>query len=116
MPGVGSALQPKRHRPIVDQRNLHIGAELAAGDLRVLRARCLQQHVEQAPTVFRRRRGGKARPQPVTSIGRQRKLRHQKQATAEQEEQKAEVIETFGNYRTNFQLNTQPPMFPTDSQ
>jgi hypothetical protein len=40
----------------------------------------------------------------------------QKQATAEQEEQKAEVIETFGNYRTNFQLNTQPPMFPTDSQ
>lgn len=40
----------------------------------------------------------------------------QKQATAEQEEQKAEVVETFDNYRTNFQLNTQPPMFPTDSQ
>lgn len=40
----------------------------------------------------------------------------QKQATAEQEEQKAEVIEAFGNYRTNFQLNTQPPMFPADSQ
>ena len=37
----------------------------------------------------------------------------QKQATAEQEQQKAEVIETFANYRTNFQLNTQPPMFPT---
>jgi hypothetical protein len=37
----------------------------------------------------------------------------QKQATAEQEEQKAEVVETFDNYRTNFQLNTQPPMFPT---
>jgi hypothetical protein len=40
----------------------------------------------------------------------------QKQATADQEEQKAEVIEAFGNYRTNFQLNTQPPLFPTDSQ
>ena len=40
----------------------------------------------------------------------------QKQATAEQEEQKAEIVETFDNYRTNFQLNTQPPMFPTDSQ
>ena len=37
----------------------------------------------------------------------------QKQAVAAQEEQKAEVIESFGNYRTNFQLNTQPPMFPT---
>ena len=37
----------------------------------------------------------------------------QKQATAEQEQQKDEVIETFANYRTNFQLNTQPPMFPT---
>ena len=38
-----------------------------------------------------------------------------KQAAADQEEQKAEVIETFDNYRTNFQLNTQPPLFPTDS-
>jgi len=37
----------------------------------------------------------------------------QKQAVADQEEQKAEVVEAFGNYRTNFQLNTQPPMFPT---
>jgi hypothetical protein len=37
----------------------------------------------------------------------------QKQAAADQEEQKAEVVEAFGNYRTNFQLNTQPPVFPT---
>jgi hypothetical protein len=37
----------------------------------------------------------------------------QKQATAEQEEQKAEMVESFDNYRTNFQLNTQPPTFPT---
>jgi hypothetical protein len=40
----------------------------------------------------------------------------QKQATAEQEEQKAEIVETFGNYRTNFQLRAQPPLFSTDSQ
>ena len=40
----------------------------------------------------------------------------QKQATAAQEEQKAEAVEAFDNYRTNFQLNTQPPLFPTDSQ
>jgi hypothetical protein len=37
----------------------------------------------------------------------------QKQATAEQEEQKAEMVESFDNYRTSFQLNTQPPQFPT---
>lgn len=37
----------------------------------------------------------------------------QKQAAAEQEEQKAEVVEAFSNYRTNFQLKTQPPIFPT---
>ena len=37
----------------------------------------------------------------------------QKQAVAAQEQQKAEVVEAFSNYRTNFQLNTQPPMFPT---
>ena len=40
----------------------------------------------------------------------------QKQATAEQDEQKAEMIESLGNFRTNFQLNTNPPTFPTDSQ
>jgi hypothetical protein len=39
----------------------------------------------------------------------------QKQAAAAQEEQKAEVVEAFSNYRTNFQLNTQPPMFPTSN-
>jgi hypothetical protein len=37
----------------------------------------------------------------------------QKQQTAEQEEQKAEMVESFGNYRSSFQLNTQPPQFPT---
>ena len=40
----------------------------------------------------------------------------QKQATAEQEEQKAEMVESFDNYRTNFQLFTKPPMFTTSSQ
>ncbi len=40
----------------------------------------------------------------------------QKQATAEQEEQKAEMVESFDNYRTSFQLNTQPPQFPTGNQ
>lgn len=40
----------------------------------------------------------------------------QKQATAEQEEQKAEMVETFGNFRKDFQLNNQPPKFPTGNQ
>lgn len=40
----------------------------------------------------------------------------EKQATAGQEEQKAEMVESFDNYRTSFQLNTQPPQFPTDNQ
>jgi hypothetical protein len=40
----------------------------------------------------------------------------QKQYTAEQDEQKAEMVESLGNFRTNFQLNTNPPTFPTDSQ
>ena len=40
----------------------------------------------------------------------------QKQATAEQEEQKAEMVESLGNFRASFQLNTQPPKFPTESQ
>lgn len=40
----------------------------------------------------------------------------QKQAIAEQEEQKAEMVESLGNFRTSFQLNTQPPQFPTGNQ
>jgi hypothetical protein len=40
----------------------------------------------------------------------------QKQATAGQEEQKAEMTESLGNFRTSFQLSTQPPQFPTDNQ
>jgi GH18 family chitinase len=37
----------------------------------------------------------------------------QKQAVAAAEQQKAEVIEAFSNYRTNFSLNVLPPLFPT---
>jgi hypothetical protein len=40
----------------------------------------------------------------------------QKQKTAEEEEQKAEMVESFGNFRTSFQLNTRPPQFPTGNQ
>ena len=34
-----------------------------------------------------------------------------KQATARSEEQKAEMVEAFGNYRENFPLITHPPLF-----
>jgi len=40
----------------------------------------------------------------------------EKQATAQNEEQKAEMAETFGNYRTNFTLITQPPIFTETNQ
>ncbi|MCI0539168.1 MAG: hypothetical protein L0Z50_28505 [Verrucomicrobiales bacterium] len=36
----------------------------------------------------------------------------EKQIQARREEQKAEMLETFGNYRATFPLNTQPPVFP----
>jgi hypothetical protein len=35
----------------------------------------------------------------------------EKQSTARSEQQRAEMVETFGNYRTNFTLITQPPLF-----
>jgi hypothetical protein len=40
----------------------------------------------------------------------------EKQAKAQNEEQQAEFIEAFGNYQTNFTLNTDPPQFPEDNQ
>jgi hypothetical protein len=36
----------------------------------------------------------------------------EKQAKARREEQQAEMLETFGNYRKTFHLNTAPPLFP----
>ncbi|MCI0533813.1 MAG: hypothetical protein L0Z50_01155 [Verrucomicrobiales bacterium] len=36
----------------------------------------------------------------------------EKQIQARREEPKAQMLETFGNYRPTFQLNTQPPVFP----
>jgi hypothetical protein len=39
----------------------------------------------------------------------------QKQIAAAAEQRKAEVIEAFSNYRTNFPLNVQPPLFPTST-
>jgi hypothetical protein len=40
----------------------------------------------------------------------------EKQSAARREEQKAEMVETFQNYRTNFTLNTRPPLFQEGSQ
>ena len=40
----------------------------------------------------------------------------EKQTTARNEEQKAEMAETFGNYRTNFPLLSQPPLFQETNQ
>ncbi len=40
----------------------------------------------------------------------------EKQTAARREEQKAELVETFQNYRTNFTLNTKPPVFPQGNQ
>jgi hypothetical protein len=40
----------------------------------------------------------------------------EKQTTARNEEQKAEMAETFGNYRTNFPLLSQPPIFQETNQ
>jgi len=36
----------------------------------------------------------------------------EKQAKARREEQQAEMLEAFGNYRKTFNLNTAPPLFP----
>jgi hypothetical protein len=40
----------------------------------------------------------------------------EKQTAARREEQKAEIVEAFQNYRTNFTLNTRPPLFPQGNQ
>lgn len=40
----------------------------------------------------------------------------EKQAKARSEEQEAEMIESLGNYQTNFTLNTEPPQFPEENQ
>ncbi len=46
-----SLLQPERHRPVVDQMDLHVGAEDASGDVRMSIAGEGKQMIEQAAAV-----------------------------------------------------------------
>jgi hypothetical protein len=72
--------QPERHRSVIRQRDLHVGAETAGLDFAMARARLAHGMVEQAPPVFRRGGRRERGPGAGAGIGRQRELRHQQQA------------------------------------
>src|SRR3990167_1662041 len=76
------AFQQKGHRPVIDQMHLHIGTELASGDLRVFAASLGDQQVEQLCAQCRWCGTGKAWPQAALGVGGQGELRHQQQAAA----------------------------------
>jgi hypothetical protein len=69
--------QPKSDGTVVDQGHLHVGAENAAFDPRVLDARCGNEPFEQATPQIRRGRCGKSRPQSVPGVGSESELRDQ---------------------------------------
>ena len=71
-----SDLQRNRHRPVIDQVNLHVSAKLAGFDLRVADSRPRHEIVVQPAPLIRRRRAGKAGPVAARGVGRQRELAH----------------------------------------
>ena len=71
--------QQKSDGAVVDQGHLHVGAEHAAFDPRVLGARRRDQPLEQAPPQIRRGRCGKTRPQSVARVGGERELWYQEE-------------------------------------
>ena len=80
---LGAGLQPEGRWPIVGERNLHMGAELAALDVRVLAQRRFEQCVEKPTTEFGCCRRGKPGAQAMAGVRRQSKLRHQQQAASD---------------------------------
>src|SRR5216684_4745419 len=75
--------QPKGYGAVVDQRHLHVGAENAAFDPRVLGARCGDEPFEQMTPQIRRGRCGKSRPQSVSGVGSESELRHQEEISSD---------------------------------
>src|SRR5690606_21019211 len=64
MAGFRSSLgiEPDRHRPVIDQRDLHVGAEDAVGDRHALRGDSGRKMLVEALALVGRGRGGEARP------------------------------------------------------
>jgi hypothetical protein len=60
----------------------HVGAELAASDVIVLRARAAQHALVECAAEIRRRGAGEARPVATRHIGRERELADDQQAAA----------------------------------
>lgn len=75
------AAQGKGDRAIVDQHDLHVGAELAELAVEVTGLGFLLKITKQCAAMFRCRSGGKAGTVAFLSVGGQRELRHDEQAT-----------------------------------
>src|ERR1700722_10957239 len=75
-----SALKPEGDRPVVGERNLHMGAENAGFDPWVPGPRGPDQSVEQFSALRRSSSGRESGPQALVSIRGQGELRHQQQS------------------------------------
>jgi len=69
-------------RPVVDELDLHVGAELAGGHRRVALTRDAQHGVVERAAERRRRGAREARAVAARGVGRQRELADQQQAAA----------------------------------
>ena len=75
-----SAFQPKRHRSVVDEAHLHIGAEFAGFDIIETCPASIDEAIEIVLALIGRRGTGKTRPHALFRISGQRELWHQQQA------------------------------------
>jgi len=75
--------QDERHRPVVDERDLHVGPELTRCDSGVKLTNRFDQAVEQPASGFRVGGGREAGPQTLAGVGGQSELGHQQNATVD---------------------------------
>ena len=68
-------LQQDRHRPVVDQLDVHVGAEDAGLDRHALGAQRLDERLVDRLAVLGRRGVGEARPVALAGVGVERELR-----------------------------------------
>ena len=66
-------VEPDGHRPVIDERNLHVGAEDAVGHRHAVAGDGLRKMLVETPALIRRGGRGKARPVALR-LGGQREL------------------------------------------
>src|SRR5215469_14087375 len=76
-------LEPERHRPVVGECHLHVGAKYACGNMGIGAARAAEQVLEQRPGIPGLGSGAEARARALVGVRGQGELWHEEQSAVD---------------------------------